>query len=205
MEQTDLFPKRLRRVAVATGVASALALFPIYYLLDPVLLILGGIIQPRFPSTGRWFVWAGSAMLGPVLMLYDVMMIRDAFSSAPYTSIPLLMNLTFPPATILLVWCYAELVADGIKRIRGRRSRPPAEPRPVGWGEWAVAAFFTLYIAWAFGGLLGWYRDLGDHHLDTGARSAIAMQLVMLLLVVGFDISVVGRFLKTSKSRIAQF
>jgi len=82
---------------------------------------------------------------------------------------------------------------------------PPAEPRPVGWGLWAFAALLILYIAWDFGGLLGWYRDLGDHHLDTGAPVAASMQLVMLLIVVAFDISRVSRVVKLRKPRIAQF
>ena len=85
MGQIDIFPERLRWVAIATGAASALALFPILFLLYPALLIVGGIIQPRFPSTGRRFVWAGALLLGPVLIMYDVMILRDAFS---YTSTP---------------------------------------------------------------------------------------------------------------------
>ena len=49
MGQIDIFPERLRWVAIATGAASALALFPILFLLYPALLIVGGIIQPSFP------------------------------------------------------------------------------------------------------------------------------------------------------------
>jgi hypothetical protein len=50
MEQTAIFSPRIRWVAIATGVASGLALFPILFFLYPGLLIAGGYIQPRFPT-----------------------------------------------------------------------------------------------------------------------------------------------------------
>jgi hypothetical protein len=200
MEEPNILPKRVRRLAIATGIASALALFPILFLLYPALLIVGGIIQPRFPSTGRWILWAGAAMLAPPLIMYDIMLFVH-----PEGRAPLNMTLTFPPATILLVWCYAELVANGVRRLRARRSRAPAEPRPIGWGPWAVAALLTSYMAWDFGGLLGWYRGLNLYHLDAGARLAVSIHLVMLLIVVALDISLVSREVKVRKSRMVQF
>ncbi len=200
MEETNILPKRVRRLAIATGIASALALFPILFLLYPALLILGGVIQPRFPSTGRWLVWAGAAMLGAPLIVYDIMLFVR-----PEGRAPLNMTLTFPPATILLAWCYVELVANGVRRLRGRRFRAPEESRPIGWGPWAVAALLTFYMAWDLGGLLGWYRGLNDHRLDAGARVAGSMHLVMLLIVVAFDISLVRRDVKVRRSRMTQF
>jgi hypothetical protein len=99
MEQTNIFSKRILWLAIAAGLASALALFPIFYLLNPALLIVGGIIPPRFPTTGRWFLWSGAAMLGVPLMLYDVMLFVHPDGQAP-----LKMTLTFPAATIFLAW-----------------------------------------------------------------------------------------------------
>jgi hypothetical protein len=198
MEGPNIFPSRVRWLAIATGIASALALFPILFLLYPALLIAGGIIQPRFPSTGKWLVWGGAAMLGVPLIVYDSMLFVH-----PEGRAPLIMALTFPPATILLAWCYAELIGDGVRRLRARSSVRPAEPRPIGWGPWALAALLTFYMAWDFGGLAGWYRGLNDHHLDAGARIAVSMHLVMLLVVVAFDISLVSRVAKLRKARIS--
>jgi len=49
--ETEAFSVRIRLLAIATGIASALAFFPSGVLfLHPILLIAGGIIQPRFPS-----------------------------------------------------------------------------------------------------------------------------------------------------------
>jgi hypothetical protein len=198
MEGPNIFPSRLRWLAIATGIASALALFPILFLLYPALLIAGGIIQPRFPSTGKWLVWAGAAMLGVPLSVYDSMLFVH-----PEGRAPLIMTLTFPPATILLAWCYAELIGDSVKRLRVRSSIRPAEPRPIGGGPWALAGLLIFYMAWDLGGLAGWYRGLNDHHLDAGARIAISMHLVMLLVVVVFDISLASRVAKLQKARIS--
>lgn len=200
MEGPNIFPRRVRWVAIATGIASALALFPILFLLYPTLLVVGGYIQPRFPSAGRWFVWAGAAMLGVPLIVYDMMLFVH-----PEGAAPLNMTLTFPAATILLAWCYVELAIDGVKRLRDRAPVPAAELRPISWGLWAFAVLLNLYIAWNFGGLLAWYRGLKDHPLDAGARVAVSMQLVMLLIVAAFDASLVNRFVKLRKSRITQF
>jgi hypothetical protein len=89
-------------------------------------------------------------MLGAELMVYDVMILQNAFSSGRYTSTPILMLITFPPATILFTWCCAELVADGFRRTRFRRSAPPVEPRPVSWGEWII---FIALNAWTGRGI----------------------------------------------------
>lgn len=199
MEEPNIFPRRVRGVAIATAIASALALFPILFLQYPAILIVGGIIQPRFPTTGKWLVWAGAVMLGPTLILYDWMLFVH-----PEGRAPLNMTLTFPAATVLLLWCYAELVIDGVKRLRSPDPGPPAAPRRIGWGLGAFAAFLTLYMTWDAGRLIGWYSGLTDRHLDAGARVAVSSQLFMLLIVVAFDISLVSRAIKVRKLRITQ-
>ena len=203
MEQADILPKRIRWLAIAAGIAAALALFPILFLLYPALLIVGGIIQPHSPVAGKWFVWGGAAMLGPVLMLYDVMILKDAFSSGPYTSTPILMWITFPPATFLFAWSCAELAADGVKRVRSRRSMPPAEPRPVSWGEWIVAFVLNAWVGCGVGAFLGWFRD--DHRLDAGVRISAATSLPLLAIVLAFDVSLVRRMVKLRRAREGHF
>ena len=51
----------------------ASALLPILFFLYPGLLIVGGIIQPRFPTAGKWFVWVGAASLWVDVIVYDEM------------------------------------------------------------------------------------------------------------------------------------
>jgi hypothetical protein len=141
MEQADIFSRRIRWLAVAAGLASALALCPILFLFYPALLIVGAVIQPRFPRTGMWFVWAGAAEVCVVLIIYDSLLFPHRLSQPDY------MTLTFSVSTILIMWCSAELVADGLNQLRIRRSMPHTKPSPVGWGEWIVALVlnFGLY------------------------------------------------------------
>jgi len=111
MEKSDLFPQRVRWLAIATGIASALALFPVLFLLHPAFLITGGIIQPRHPRAGRWLVWIGAANLGVITLLYDAMLYPHPWLQPHY------MTVAFSASTILLLWCYAELVVDGLNGI----------------------------------------------------------------------------------------
>src|SRR5271154_984328 len=111
MEKSDLFPQRVRWLAIATGIASALALFPVLFLLHPAFLITGGIIQPRHPRAGRWLVWIGAANLVVITLLYDAMLYPHPWLQPHY------MTVAFSASTILLLWCYAELVVDGLNGI----------------------------------------------------------------------------------------
>jgi hypothetical protein len=195
MEQTEIFPRRIRGLAIATGIASGFALFPALLLQYPALLIVGGIIQPRFPSTGRWFVWAGAIVLGPVLVTYDVMLFPHPFLQ------PGLVGLTFPAATILLVWCCAELVVDGLARMRARRSPPPAETQPVGWVAWIVAVALSLWIGRGLYGFLSGYHS-GDHHVTPSVLVAAAMTLPLVVIVVAFDIWLISRSIKLRRADV---
>jgi hypothetical protein len=195
MEQPEIFPKRIRGLAIATGIASGFALFPPLLLQYPALLIVGGIIQPRFPSTGRWFVWAGSIALGPVLVTYDVMLFPRPFIQ------PGLVAPIFPAATILLVWCCAELVVDGLARKRARRPPPPAETHPVGWAAWIVAFALSLWIGRGLYGFISGYHS-SDHHVTPSVLVATAMTLPLVVIVVAFDLSLISRTIKSRRAGI---
>jgi len=193
MEHTDIFSARIRWVAIATGVASALALFPILFLLYPALLIAGGLMQPRFPTTGKWFVWVGAAELWPVLITYDVSVLF------PHPFQPLYMGLAFSASTVLLVWCSVEVIVDGINRLHVRRSMPRAEPQPVAWGEWIVAAVLNFIVVWMADGLIGWRQP--DHIAPNIHR--FLTPLVTAVIVIAYDRSLIGRVAKLRRIRRA--
>jgi hypothetical protein len=192
MEQTEIFSRRIRCVATAAGVASALALFPILHLLYPALLIIGGIYQPRFPSTGRWLVWVGAAELWPVLITYDLYVLF------PHPFQPLYMGLTFSASTVLLIWCSAELIVDGINRLRVHLSMPKAELQPAGWGAWIVAAVLNFMVVWMAYGLIGWHRQPNPIAPDI---HVFLTPLVTAVIVITFDISLIGRVAKLRRIR----
>jgi hypothetical protein len=198
MEQTVIFSKRMRWLAVATGATSALALFPILFLLYPALLIAGGIIQPRFPRAGRWFVWAGAAELWAVLITYWIKVL------SPHPFQLLYMGLTFSISTVLLIWCSAELVADGLNRLRARRTKPPARPSPVGWSAWIVAVVLNLVAGWSSYSLVSWHRQPGDPRLPDTGSYPFGMLLVTAAIVIAFDISLITRVVKLRSERRAE-
>jgi hypothetical protein len=185
---TDIFSARIRWVAIATGVASALALFPALFLLPPALLIAGGLMQPRFPTTGKWFLWVGAANLWVLVIVYDGMMIQD---SRGHTETPEYMLLTFLATTVLLIWCSVELVSDAIKRMSARRSMLPVDPRPIGRGLWVLAVVLNLALCrLAVGWILapGWYGGPGGFYL-------LAMLLVQVTTLMAFDVWLMKRVL----------
>jgi hypothetical protein len=196
MEKTDIFSRRIRRLAIATGVASALALFPILSLLYPALLIVGGMIQPRYPITGKWFVWAGAANLAVVVISYDLMMSPHPWRQPKS---PAYMVLTFWAATVLLVWCSAELIVDGLRRMWAHRSVPPAEPRPVSWGVWVLAVVLNLLVAWE---AVGWVLAPSLHRPPVNFYT-LGMPLVQAVIVVAFDISLMRGVVKLRRTRRA--
>jgi hypothetical protein len=192
MEQNDILPVRIRRLVIATGIASALALFPIFFLLYPALLIVGGVIQPRYAIAGKWFVWAGSIGLGPVLITYDVMLFPHPFVQPGYATLIFLM---FPAVTVLLLWCYAELVVEGIAGMRAKHSLPCPETRRVGWNAWIVAVSLSLWIGRGVYGFVNGYYS-GDHRLTPPVLVAAAMTLPLAVIVAAFDISLVRRVIR---------
>jgi hypothetical protein len=196
MEQTDIFSRKIRWLAIATGIASALALFPILFLLYPALLIAGGLMQPRFPATGKWFVWVGAASLWVNVIVYDAMMFQDLQGQ---TKSPEYMVLTFSATTVLLIWCSVELVADGLRRMRAGRSLPPAEPRPVSRGVWSFAVVLNLLLGWGVAGWLApsWYRYSGIFYVLSALRNQAG------IIVVAFDIFLIWRVVKLRRARRA--
>jgi len=196
MEQTDIFSRRIRWLAVAAGLASTLALFPILFFLYPALLIVGAVIQPRFPRAGRWFVWAGTAELCAVLIIYDVsVLFPHPLSQSHY------MTRTFSVSTILILWCSAELVADGLNQLRIRRSMPHTEPSPVGWGEWIVALVLNFVIGWSGYGLVSWHSQPHNSHLPDTGFYPLCMPLVTAVIVIAFDISLARRVIELKHAR----
>ncbi len=105
---------RIRWLAIATGIASALALFPYSFFYIQLSLIAGGIMQPRFPTTGKWFVWAGatSSSVG------DSDRVRHNDFSRPLGArdqSPRIYGAGIFDHDPASIWCSVELVADAVR------------------------------------------------------------------------------------------
>lgn len=190
MEQAAIFSPRIRRLAVVTGIASALALFPIFFLLYPALLIAGGIIQPRYPTAGKWFVWAGAANLWVVVIVYDSMMFPHHWRPSEN---PESMVLPFAVTTVLLIWCTVELIADAILRLRVRSTTPATAPLPVSRGVWIVLAALNLLIGWE---VVGWALAPKVYRSSENLYSTLAMSIGQVATVIALDISLLRKIVK---------
>jgi hypothetical protein len=196
MEQSDILSARVRWLAIATGFASALALFPILALFYPALLIVGGIIQPRSPSAGRWLVWAGAAELWAIFITYDIYVLF------PHPFTPFYMGLTFLISNVLLLWYSAELIADGLNRLRARRSSARAQPAPVGWAAWIVAAVLNFLVVWCVYGIISWHRQPGDLRVpDTALHTPWMPLLATAVIAIALDISLTRNAIELRRAR----
>ena len=129
-------------------------------------------------------MWGGAAELWVILITYD------AFVIFPHPlSQPLLMTLTFSVATVLLIWCSAELSADGLTRLQARRSSTRAQPSEVGWGAWIVAAVLNFLVVWSGYGVISWHRHPDTPGIPDNGFYSFGTLLVTTLIVIAFDIS----------------
>ncbi len=185
-EHVEIFPIRLRCLAIATSFAASLALFPALLLFNPILLAGGAILQPRFPNAGRWFMWAAAAQLSIVLITYDVLFFSHSVPNPHYT------RLIFSVASMLILWCDLEFVANGITRIRPRDFAPKAI-RPVRRVEWIFAVVLSLLVCWETAWAPSAYRHSGN-------LSSLAMPLVQSAIVAAFDISLIRRAVRLKEA-----
>jgi hypothetical protein len=163
--------------------------------------IAAGYIQPRFPITGKWFVWAGAANRWPLVIVYDLMMFPNPWGQTKESVIQesVIMVVPFAVTTLLLRWCSVELVADGLKRMRALRSTtPPTEPHPVSLSIWILAAVLNLLLGWSTS---GWVLAPSRSQSPGNFYPTLAMSLVLDLTIVAFDISLIWKVAKTRRLR----
>lgn len=184
-----MFSNRLRWLLITTGLVTAIALFPIFFLLYPAILIASGAFQPRFPKTARWFAWIGIAELWVVFTTYYL----RVFLPHPLLQ-PHYMIATFSLTMPLLVWCSGELITNELNLHRHLRSVKQARNEPIGMSA-LIAVGITLYAVWDAYTLLSWYIRSHQHAMTDAELCALWMRLVFILIVVAFDISLGRRVL----------
>jgi hypothetical protein len=123
----------------------------------------------------------------------------------PHPFTPLYMGLTFLVSTALLLWCSAELIADGLNRLRARRSSARAQPSPVGWAAWIVAAVLNFEVVWSVYGIISFHRQPGDPRVPDVALHTPWMQLLATaVIVIAFDISLARKVIELKRARVRE-
>jgi uncharacterized membrane protein len=168
-------------VAIATGVAGILTYFPGGVLvIQPVLMIAGGMAQHHFQRLGKWFLGLGAAGLSIILGQYDVLLFQHPVPPAEYVRLPLPFPSLLLATTILALWCDIELIVHYLRSRRTRQFDPSTKPVPVRRGTWIFVALH-LWVGWSVVGAL---RRL--HY--PGGISMLLMSAVWVVAVVVLDI-----------------
>jgi hypothetical protein len=197
MEQCEVFSRKIRWLAIAVGLSAA-ALFsflsPVAALV-PALLPLAAALQPRLPDPGKrivkWFVWAWAIGWSQGLVVLSFLMFTN---NLPGTHYFVALRILSVLSAVLILWCDIELIIDGARRIRIRRSALVQEPHPVGLGLWILAIVLTLWVGWGLANIISIYQGMGD-------LLTLVMAIVEALIVVAFDIYLIWRVVKLRRVR----
>jgi hypothetical protein len=128
--------------------------------------------------------------------LWAIFITYDIYVLFPHPFTPFYMGLTFLISNVLLLWCSAELIADGLNRLRARRSSARAQPAPVGWAAWIIAAVLNFLVVWSVYGIISFHRLPGDPRVpDTALHTPWMPLLATAVIVIAFDISLARRII----------
>ena len=195
MEQSHVFPRKIRWLAIAVGLsASALFCFlsPLAALV-PALLPLAVVLQPRLPDPGKhvtkWFVWLWAWGWSQGLIVLCFLMLNHL----PHTHHFLALIVSSSISALLILWWDIELIVDGARQIRIWRAAQVQEPRPVGSGLWILAVAVNLWFGWGLARTISVYHGPSDLY-------ALIMSIEESAIVVAFDIYLTWRVAKLRRN-----
>jgi hypothetical protein len=205
MEQSDVFSRRIRWLAIGVGLSTS-ALFFFWSPLAvfaPGLLPLGAALQPRLSDLGKrivkWFIWVWALGWSPGLVVLSFLVLPDILRRTTHASVVLGVASLIVVSALLILWWDVELIMDGVRRIRIWRSAPIKEPRPVALGLWVLAVALNLWVGWGLVNTTASYRGAGD--LYAGNLYALVLSTVEAALVLAFDVYLIWRLLKLRPAR----
>lgn len=137
---------RIRWLALVAGCSAALAGGVSYswlYLIFGLPLVLGAIIQPQAPTSGRWLMWVGALVLSPFIIPYGFAMARD-MGTLDWTTggTAVAISLLFIASGALLLLCDMALVIEGFQVQYKQWTRGRLD-----WVVWIVAFALSAWCA----------------------------------------------------------
>jgi hypothetical protein len=119
--KSRILPRRIRWLAVVTGCAVGIALLSFKWAaVAGLFLIVGGLVQPWLPRTGRWLL----SVVAPLLAVWVVPMggvfllaaVKGETLGIDFNSRSL--ALAWMAAPVLLIWCIAALAVEARRERR---------------------------------------------------------------------------------------
>lgn len=200
MEQSEIFSRKIRWLAIAVGIAVA-ALFSFLSPLAaavPLLLPLAVVLQPSLSDLGRrlvmWFVWVWALGWTPGLVALSIQGVPDILHRTTHDFVVLSVLSLMAVSVLLILWWDIELIIDGVRRIRIWRSAPGQRALPVSLVQWILAAVLTLWSGWVLIRTIGIYHGVGDIY-------ALVMSIVEVVIAVAFDFYLTWRIAKLRRNR----
>ena len=192
-------PGRARGAAIAAGGTAGVFLMFLspLALIFAAPLILGALVQPRSPRSGRSLMWIGAPVLSCVTLLYSVRIVLEGIRYFDLTMVAIYV--VSVATTMIVIWCDVELVLEAIRQRRTVRIiEPPATL--VGEGvAWLVAIGLS---AWIFPVILP--RNLHLPAPDYPRASYLvnlAFSISLLLPVISFDVWLIARATRMWRTR----
>jgi hypothetical protein len=197
--QTDeVVAIRTRWLAVVTGCFTAVAgtfVGGLFFLI-PSFLILGAVVQPRSPRSGRWLMWLGAFLLSlmtlplaSVLLSESIPTLRVHYDYGELTLVSLCAMSVF-----LVIWCDVELVVDAIRMRRGRLALAQRSAGAAEWLVWAAALCLSLMsLPYSVLGVSAYRRE--------GRLDILLFSLASSVFVILFDVALAVDAVKMWHSR----
>jgi hypothetical protein len=128
-QATGIISYKVRLLSVVsgcfTGIAGSFGFGPLF-LIYPVLLIAGAIIQPRRRILGRGLMLSGAVLLIPVTVFFASAIVDGARMLRGYHDLNFLGVLSAMVVSVLLAcWCDVQLVISEVKVRRAQRPHSP--------------------------------------------------------------------------------
>jgi hypothetical protein len=176
------FSARLRWLAAVGACFSAVFGAPAF---GALFLILGGVIQPRAPTTGRWLTWTGALLLSIVVVPSGVALVLE---DTKLLRLGDLMLSLMAVSAALVCWC------DGAVVMEGFRSRHSQWVRgSLDWVVWIVAIILSAWLFWSNRFVVSTFTHIHDR------PDLILTTLGFGAFVLVFDIALIIHAVKTHR------
>jgi hypothetical protein len=197
MEPPEVFSKKIRWLAVATGFSTgALCYFwsPVAAFL-PTLVPLIVLSQSRFSdfwkSFVKWLLWIWALAWTQGLFALCILLLNDSNNGRNLIA----LRVASLSSGVLVVWLDIELLVDAVGRIRSSCSAEAHEPTPVGVGLWIFAGALNLWMVSGLAAMIGIY------HAVAGQLYSLVLSIVEGAIVLVFDVYLIHRALKWRRIR----
>lgn len=195
---TEIMLGRARGVAIAAGCVAGMFLMFLspLALIFSAPLILGALVQPRSPRSGRSLMWVGALVLSCLTLFYSVLIVRQGLRYFDLGEITIYV--VSVATTVLVIWCDVELVLEAIK---ARRTVRTIQPRTTLVGEgvaWLVAIGLS---AWIFPAVPNNLHPPAPDYPRASYLVNLAFSISILLPVIAFDVWLIARTARMWRTR----